>query len=291
MKKSLSVIIPAYNEEKVIEKTIRSLENELNRLDLDYEIIVVNDGSTDKTRGILEKISGIQVLHHSYNKGNGAALKTGIEKAKFDNLLFFDADGQHKPKYISELIKHVNNFDMVAGARIGYKGPLIRQPGKKILLWLANYLSKQKIPDLNCGFRIIKKRHISRFAHLICDGFSFYTTTTLIFISEGLSIKYVPITVNKRRGKSTIRPKDAFDTFILILRMILLSSPLRVFLPISGVLIILGLASFIIDIIQSYQTELNISDATILLLIVSLLTFFFGLIADQLALIRKELKK
>ncbi len=292
MSKQLSVIIPAYNEERAIAQTIEDLKQELNKLDLNYEIIVVNDSSTDKTKEILEKIEGIKLINHPFNRGYGASLKTGIEKAQFDNLLFFDADGQHKAEYISEMIKYVDDFDMITGARQGYKGPLIRQPGKRLLLWLANYLSQQKIPDLNCGLRIVKKEPILKFIHLLCDGLSFSTTTTLLFTTEGLSIKYVPITINKRReGKSKVRPRHALDAFIIILRTILLSSPLRIFLPITGLLIILGITSFVIDIIQSYRVSLNISDATIFLLISSLLIFFFGLLADQIAAIRKEIKK
>lgn len=292
MQKSLSVIIPAYNEEEAIEQTIKNLKKELGNLNLDYEIIVVNDGSTDKTKGILENIKGIKLINHHHNRGYGAALKTGIKEAKSDNLLFFDADGQHKTEHIPELIKHTDDFDMVAGARIGYKGPLIRQPGKKLLQWLANYLSKQKIPDINCGFRIVKKEPILKFTHLLCDGLSFSTTAILLFLTEGLSVKYVPITINKRKGgKSTVRPKHALDTLIVILRTILLSSPLRVFLPTSGILFLLGIVSFVIDIIQSYHATLNIGDVTILFFIASLLVFFFGLLADQLAAIRKELKK
>lgn len=292
MKKQLSVIIPIYNEEKVVGQIIEELKKELKRLDLEYEIIAVNDASTDKTKEILEKISGIKLINHPHNKGYGASLKTGIEKAKFDNLLFFDADGQHKPKYISEMIKYIDDFDMVSGARTGYKGPLIRQPGKRILQWLANYLGKQKIPDLNCGLRLVKKPVICKFTHLLCDGFSFSTTTTLLFISEGIPIKYMPVTINKRnKGKSRIKPKHAIDTLIVILRSILLSSPLRVFLPITGLLIVLGIISFALDMVQSYKMGLNIGDATILLFISSLLIFFFGLLADQLAAIRKEIKK
>jgi len=240
----------------------------------------------------LEKIQGIKIINHSFNKGYGASLKTGIREAKFNNLLFFDADGQHKAEYISEMIEDLDNFDMITGIRTGYKGPLIRQPGKKILHWLANYLSQQKIPDINCGFRIVKKEKISKFLPLLCNGLSFSTTTILLFVAENLSIKYVPITINKRvTGESTVKPKHALDTLIVILRSILLFSPLRVFLPVTGFLVILGITSFIIDIIQSYRTNLNISDATIFILISSLLVFFFGLLADQLAAIRKEIKK
>jgi len=292
MNKQLSVIIPVYNEQKMVGQIIEELKKELDNLDLDYEIIVVNDASTDKTEEILEKIGGITIINHSYNKGYGASLKTGFERAKFNSLLFFDADGQHKVEYISEMLKHSDNYDLVTGVRVGYKGPFIRQPGKKILSWLANYLSQQKIPDFNCGLRIVKKEQISKFTHLLCDGISFSTTTLLLFIGERLSIKYIPVTVNKRMGgKSGVKPKHALDAFILILRSILLSSPLRVFLPTTGLLLLLGIISFIIDIIQSYRTNLSISEATIFILISAMLVFFFGLLADQLSAIRKEIKK
>src|SRR4030042_2412785 len=289
MKKNLSLIIPVYNEEKAIEKTIDELKKELNNLDLDYEIIVIDDASTDKTREILSKIDGITLINHPYNKGYGASLKAGIKRAKFNNLLFFDADGQHKVEHISELLKYIDDYDLITGVRIGYKGPLIRQPGKKILTWLTNYLRQQKIPDINCGFRIVKKEPISRFSHLLCNGLSFSTTTLLVFIGEGLSVKYVPITINKRiSGKSSVKPKHAFDTLMVILKTILLISPLRVFLPISLFLFLGALMSGIYDIIFR---PLNITDITILLTVSSVLMFFFGLLADQIAAIRKEINK
>ncbi len=284
--KSLSIIIPAYNEEKAIAQTIEGLKKELNKLDLECEIIVVNDASTDKTKEILEKIKGIKIINHPENRGYGASLKAGILNAKFENLLFFDADGQHKPEYIKELLKYSDEFDMVSGQREGYKGPLIRQPGKKILLWLANYLSQQKIPDLNCGLRLVKKDKILKFLHLLCDGLSFSTTTTLLFINENLPIKYIPVTINKRNeGKSTVKPKHALDTLIFILRTVMLTEPLRVFLPVSIFLFILSVVLLIQNLIYE-----NISDITILLAISAILIFFFGLIADQISALRKEIK-
>jgi len=286
MKQQLSIIIPAHNEEKIINQTIEALKNELSKIpELEYEIIVINDASTDRTIDVLGKIEKIKIINHNQNKGYGASLKSGIKEAKFEKLLFFDADGQHKGEYVREMLKYANDFDMVSGARIGYKGPIIRQPGKKILHWLANYLSQQKIPDLNCGLRIVKKEKISEFTHLLCDGFSFSTTSSLLFLTEGMSVKYVPITINKREGKSKVRPKHAFDTLIFILRVILLTSPLRVFLPISILLFVASGALLIQNIIHE-----NISDATILLLVSAILIFFFGLLADQVSAIRKEIK-
>ena len=287
MAKELSVIIPAHNEEKTINQVIDSLKNELSKLDLDFEIIVVNDASTDKSKEIIEKISGIRIFHHPINKGYGASLKTGIREAKFNNLLFFDADGQHKIEHISEMIKHVDDFDLISGARMGYKGPLVRQPGKKILHWVAQYLSKQEIPDLNCGLRIVKKDKISKFLHLLCNEFSFSTTTLLMFASEELPIKYVPITINKRDGKSKVRPKHAMDMLIFILRTILLTNPLRIFLPVSIVLFVATIISGAYDI---FARSLNLTDQTIILFVAFLFIFFFGLLADQTASIKKDLK-
>jgi len=286
MKQSLSIIIPAHNEEKIIGQTIEALKKELSKIsELEYEIIVINDASTDKTMDVLGKVEGIKIINHIQNKGYGASLKSGIKEAKFENLLFFDADGQHKPEYISEFLKYADDFDMISGARVGYKGPIIRQPGKRALQWLANYLSQQKIPDLNCGLRIVKKKKISEFTHLLCDGFSFSTTSTLLFLTEGLSVKYVPITINKREGKSKVRPKHAFDTLIFILRVIILTSPLRIFLPISILLFATGGILLVLDL-----THKNISKSTILTLISAILIFFFGLLADQISAIRKEVK-
>ena len=283
--KQLSIIIPAYNEEGIVAKTIEGLKRELTKIDLEYEIIVINDASTDNTKEILKTISDIKLINHPYNKGYGASLKTGIKESVFENILFFDADGQHRGEYIPEMLKYADDFDMVSGARIGYKGPIIRQPVKRILKWLAEYLSQQKIPDLNCGLRIVKKKKISKFTHLLCDGFSFSTTSSLLFLTEGMSIKYIPVKISKREGKSSVKPKHALDALIFILRVVLLTSPLRVFLPISVFLFILGSVSLIQNIIYK-----NISDITILLIVSGMLIFFFGLLADQTSAIHKEIK-
>jgi glycosyltransferase involved in cell wall biosynthesis len=284
-KKQVSIILPVYNEEMAVKGVIGDLKN----LDLDCEIIVVNDASTDKSKNILENIDGIKLINHPYNKGYGAALKTGIKNAKYENLLFFDADGQHPTEKIVELLKYIDDFDMVSGARTEgkYKGPFIRLLGKKLLHIIANYLAGVKIPDLNCGFRIVKKQEMLKFLHIMPNGFSLSTTTTLAFIKEGLNVKFVPIQVKKRAGKSTVKPKDALRMLLLILRIILLFSPLKIFLPISFIFFIGGFSSAVYDI---FFRPFNITDVTILLLFSSILIFFFGLMADQLAAIRREIK-
>ena len=281
-----SIVIPAYNEEKAIEDTLKELKDYLSNKKYQTEIIVVNDGSKDQTKKILEKIEGIKLINHPYNKGYGASIKSGVKNAQYDWILLYDGDGQHQPQYIEKLIKHNKNYDMVIGARVGYQGPLSRQPGKKLLTLVANYLVQQKIPDLNSGFRLIKKDSFLKFLHILPNGFSISTTITLAFFKEGLNIKYIPIRINKRKGQSTVGLKDGFEALMTVLRTITLFSPLRIFLPISFFLFCLSL---LVSIVQSvYLKEFNISDTTILFFVSSLFLFFFGLLADQISAVRRE---
>jgi len=286
----LSIIIPVYNEVESVKKVIDDLKKEVAGLpNFEYEIVVVNDGSTDGSRKILEQINDIKLLNHPYNKGYGASLKTGSQEAKYGWLLFFDSDGQHKPEYIKEFIKYTGDYDMIAGVRQGYHGPLWRQPGKKILSIIANYLAERKIPDLNCGFRMMEKNYFLQYQHLFPNNFSLSTTSTLAFLKEGLNVKYVPITVNKRCGKSCVRVSDGFKTIMLIIRLIMLFSPLKIFVPlalfgffISGVWLIHDLA------VSNFAL---ISKSIGFVFTASLLIFVFGLLADQVAAIRREIKK
>ncbi|MFH1456766.1 MAG: glycosyltransferase family 2 protein [Patescibacteria group bacterium] len=289
-KKQVSVIIPVFNEQETVSDVIKNIKLELHKLNLTYEIIAVNDCSTDNTKNILQNIENIKIINHSYNKGNGAALKTGARTAQYDWILTFDADGQHNPEYIAEMLKYTDDYDLISGERVGYKGPWIRQPGKKIIHWLARYLLGHKINDFNCGLRLVKRNEFLRFAHLYPDGFSCCTTSIFAFLKEKLNIKFIPIKINKREnGKSQVSTKDAFTYLMLIIRLIMLFSPLRIFLPISFLFFLLFIFLFINDMLISEFN--NISDSTVLLFISSVLIFFFGLIADQLAAIRRELNK
>ncbi len=282
----ISIIIPVYNEEEGIKNVLVELNNYLKENNILSEIIVINDGSTDQTENILKQINNIKIINHPYNKGYGASLKTGVKNAQYDWILFYDSDGQHHPEYIKELIKHSDGYDMIVGAREGYQGPFIRQPGKKLLIWTANYLVQKKIPDLNSGFRLIKKNLFTRFSHIFPNGFSLTTTITLAFFKEGLNIKYIPIKINKRNGKSMIRPIHGLEALMIIFRTITLFSPLKIFLPASFFFFILSL---IISISQSISLKsFNISDTTILFFVFSLFLFFFGLLADQISAIRRE---
>lgn len=287
MQEPFSVIIPAYNEGQAISKTISSLKDFLNSNYEKFEIIVVNDGSSDNTAETLRGLEGIRLLNHTYNKGYGASLKTGIKNASYGWMLFYDADGQFNPEEIKKLTDVQRGYDMIVGARINKRAPWIRSPGRKLLHFLANYLSDRKIPDLNSGFRLVKKDKLFKFWHLFPDSFSFSTTTTLAFHRDGLDIKYVPVNINKRTGgKSSVRPRHAIKMFFLILKTIALFSPLRVFMPIFLLLFLSGLGFLIYDIANG-----NLGDSTVLLFVASIIVFLFALLADQIAAVRQELRR
>lgn len=283
-----SVIIPAYNEEKVIAQILENLKQYLNSNFSGYfEIIVVNDGSKDQTEKILSEIDGIKVINHPYNKGYGASIKSGAAASAMDWILTFDSDGQHQVADIKRLIDSQPNYDMVVGARQTYKGPLLRQPGKKILHWVAEYLVQKKIPDLNSGLRLVKKKLFKKYSHLLPNAFSWTTTITLTFFKENLNINYIPIEIKKRQsGKSMVKPSDALKILMLIIRITTLFSPLKVFLPTSLFLLLLGVLISIPELLHG-----NISDALMLFSVSSLIIFFFGLIADQVSAIRREINK
>jgi glycosyltransferase involved in cell wall biosynthesis len=284
----ISFIVPAHNEAANIREAVVGLQSFLRTMPQhECEIVVVNDGSSDDTGNILKEIGGIEVVTHAYAKGYGAALKSGIRKSSHEWVFLFDGDGQARPQEIPKLLAFGGDYDMVVGDRVVKKAPLIRAPGRAILLFLANYLSDRKIPDLNCGFRLIKKDKIERFKHLLPDSFSFTTTITLAFQKSGLDIKYVPIEVNKRTGgKSTVKPVHAIRMFFLILRTITMFSPLRIFMPIVlflGTLLSLSLAY------DFYHV--HITNTTVVLFVSALIIFLFGLLADQMAAIRREIQR
>ena len=276
-KLDIAIIIPAHNEEEGIADVI----NGIKRLNAGYEIIVVDDGSTDNTYKLAAD-TGVKVIRHPYNKGYGAALKTGIRNAEADIVLFMDADGQHQPSDIKKLIQYIEEYDMVVGARTKKsKISLLRRPGKKILSITANYLAGMKIPDLNSGFRALKKDVATEFMHILPNSFSFSTTITLALITSGYNLKYVPIEAPERVGTSKIKPfRDGFRFVLMIIRTISLFNPLKIFLPVCLILFLSGMSSLIYDIIHG-----NIGDTSLLLIISSVLIFFFGVLSDQVSVL------
>jgi glycosyltransferase involved in cell wall biosynthesis len=282
----VSIIVPAYNEAANIAAV---LENLLAQVKPDWEIIVVDDGSTDETQQIISAIKDSRLVshRHPYNIGYGAAIKTGIRWARGELIVLFDSDSQQLPEDIYRLqdASHAQEYDMVVGTRSSLvKGTLLRQPGKWVLSLIANYIAERNIPDLNSGLRVIKKDVIKGFLHILPNGFSLTTTTTLAFYQAGHSIGYIPISAQPRVGQSTLRWQDGFNTLLLIVKTVMLFSPLKIFGPASIALFLFAIPFIIMDILL-----VNIADTTVFLTLSAWLTLAVGLLADQMAAIRREL--
>jgi glycosyltransferase involved in cell wall biosynthesis len=228
-----SIVIPAYNEEHALAAVVQEIAIVLGKLGIEYEIIIVDDGSTDNTTKTAEEL-GVTVLRHSSNRGYGAALKTGILAAKYDTICITDADGTYPAEKIPELLRHMEENDMVVGARTGSSVaiPRLRRLPKWILKRLANYVTQSQIPDLNSGMRVFRKESVLQYFHILPDQFSFTTTITMAMLCDKYAVRYLPIDYRRRiGGKSKIVPWDAAAFTVLIVRMAMLFRPLRVFLP------------------------------------------------------------
>lgn len=285
--KQFSIVIPVYNEGKMIQKTVSEIRSclEPNYAD-SYEIIAVNDCSTDNCEEILDKIKTdyISVIHHPINKGYGASLKTGIKHSKYDWVVIIDADNTYPAKSIPELLKYIPEYDMVVGARTkkGVKIPFLRKLPKWCLNKLANYLSQTKIPDLNSGLRVMKKTFIERFISILPNGFSFTTTITLAaFTTNDYHVKYVPIDYYQRRGaeKSKIKPiKDTLNFIQLIIKTVLYFNPLKIFVPLSIILFVSGITILIGRYFFTPFYRLEITIITLILTAIQMLAI--GMLAE-----------
>lgn len=283
----LSIIIPTYNEAGSILYVLSEIKRVMKGINIPYELIVVNDGSTDNTKDLVESQKDVILINHPYKKGYGFSLKDGVNRARGDFVLFIDGDGQQDPEDIPELIRYTNEYDMVVGARINVTS-LSRALAKKILSIFANYLAESKIPDLNCGLRVVKKEIVKNYLHLLPDSFSFSATLNLACLKDGMNVRFVPTKERPRKtGKSSISPlKDLIRFPMLLLRLTIIFSPFRVFLPVSFILFITGFSYTIFSIINFF----DIPDGGIFLILSSIIIFFFGLIADQIAYLRRKIK-
>lgn len=278
---SFSIVIPAFNEEGGLGDVLAGLVSHFPRA----EIIVIDDGSTDATVEVAAG-KGVRVISHGRNLGYGAALKTGTRAAHGDYILFCDADGQHTPTDVGRLIEVAPKYEMVVGARgADSHQPLIRRPGKVILRWFANLLAGIKIPDLNSGLRVFHRETLLRYLHLMPDGFSFSTTSTFAMLKSNRRILWLPITVKKRVGKSTVSQiRHGPQTLMLMLRISVLFEPLKVFVSVALLLFGLALCSLLLDLF----VFANLADTTVLLSLAGLIIFMSGLLCDQVSALRRQ---
>lgn len=279
-----TVVIPAMNEGESVGAVVADLKSAAPW----GEIIVVDDGSTDDTAA-RAAAAGARVIRHPYNKGNGAAVKSAIRHAEGRFILIIDADGQHRPADALRLIAQLDAYDLVVGARsAATQATAMRRYGNAVLNWLAGYLAGRPIPDLTSGFRAARREHLLEFLHLLPNGFSTPTTTTLAFLRAGYSVCFEPIEAARRQGASKIRlGKDGVGFFLILLKVITIFSPLRIFLPISIAAFSAGAAYAVWTI----ATQSHVTNSSVLLIVVSVVIFLIGLVSEQIASLRFEGRK
>ncbi|MCP4358097.1 MAG: glycosyltransferase family 2 protein [Chloroflexi bacterium] len=288
----ISIIIPAYNEEGAVAKQIKTVRQTLRDQGIEHEIIIVDDGSEDKTAE--EALAaGARLLQQPENRGYGASLKAGIVAARHDIIVITDADGTYPAEPIPEMLAKMETADMVVGSRTGDEVhvPKIRQLPKWFLRLLATHIAGHKIPDLNSGLRLFRRECAMQYFSILSDRFSFTTTITLSFMANNYRVVYHPINYYQRVGKSKIVPWHFMDFMILILRMSMIFNPLRVFVPLAVTFATIGAMKTIFDIyalfvrhpeanLLSIFVEPVISTSAILLLFVAVQLMMIGMMAD-----------
>jgi glycosyltransferase involved in cell wall biosynthesis len=279
-----SVVVPAFNEHDAIGALITDLRAAAHW----HEILVVDDGSSDGT-GRAAEAAGAHVLRHPYNKGNGAAVKTGIRHASGDHVLIIDADGQHRPADGARLVELLREYDLVVGARTKEtQATWARGAGNALLNTLASHLTGRPIPDLTSGLRAARRGCLLEFLHLIPNTFSAPTTTTLAFIKAGYSVAFVPIDAAPRQGRSKIRlGPDGARFFLILLKVITIFSPLRIFLPVCLTTFAIGAGYAVWTI----ATQSHVTNSSVLLILISVVMLLIGLVSEQIATLRFERPK
>jgi glycosyltransferase involved in cell wall biosynthesis len=278
---AVSIVIPAFNEAAAISGVVGTLRGAAAW----REIIVVDDGSSDGTADAAAA-AGATVVRHPYNKGNGAAVKSGVRRAAGEYVLIIDADGQHPPEDALRLVSRLGEYDLVIGARAqSTQATAARRAGNNALNGLASFLTDRPIPDLTSGFRGARREYLREFLHLLPNGFSTPTTTTLAFIKAGYNVTFEPIHARQRVGQSKIRlARDGARFLVIIFKIVTLFSPLRIFLPISAASFALGTAYAIWTIL----TQSHVTNSSVLLIMLAVIVFLVGLVSEQISALRFE---
>jgi glycosyltransferase involved in cell wall biosynthesis len=278
---AVSIVIPAKDEALSIAEVVHRLHEAAAW----REIIVVDDGSADST-GPLAREAGACVIRHPYNKGNGAAVKTGARHASGEFVLIVDGDGQHFATDARRIVARLGEFDLVVGARRGAtQATLARRGGNAMLNWLASYLTGRRIPDLTSGFRGIRRDVLNEFLHLLPNGFSTPTTTTLACIKAGYNVAFEPIDAGTRAGHSKMRVAREGARFVLILlKVITIFSPLRIFAPISAAAFVGGAIYGMVNFVIAGR----IPNGAVIMLLFAVIVFLVGLVSEQVAALRLQ---
>ena len=278
---SVSIVIPVFNEEEAIGDDLDLVIKTMEATDYDYEIIVVDDGSTDRSADIVRQRTKVNLVEHPYNRGVGAARTTGIKHARGDIVVMTDGDGTYPNQDIPRLLAHMDEYDMVVGARRREAGtlPLLRVPVKHLIRLLASYLVGMSIRDLNSGFRAFRKELAGNYLNILPRTHSWVSTITVAFLSDGHTLKFIPIDYYPRKGKSKFRPvADTYNYLSLVARTMMYFDPLRVFLPVAVFLGVIAVAKLIRDVF-TYRS-FYIPGDTLLIVFIAAQVLMIGLLAD-----------
>lgn len=284
----VSIVLPVFNEVTHLEEEVGRIHKSMAAAELSYEIVIVDDGSTDGSGDLAKSLDGVRVVQFATNRGSGSARKYGTMLAKGDIVVWTDVDMTYPNHEIPELVEAIAGYDQVVGARRTEEGTvkLLRRPAKWFIRKLAAYLSNTDIPDLNSGFRAFRREVADQFLYLLPRGFSCVTTITMAFLSNGYSIRYVPIDYRARAGESKFHWwKDTRRYLLQVIRMVLMHEPIRFFGPLSGILGVVGVGKLIYDLIAK---DFRVATNTIILLGLSLALAGIGLIADMLVQLNKR---
>jgi glycosyltransferase involved in cell wall biosynthesis len=288
MEKSLSIIIPSHNDAAGLQTFLPELIKVCS--EHYWRIFVVDDCSKDETASFLAAFGeDVSVITNEQNLGYGASIKRGILAASTEWIATMDADGQHRVDDLERLATLAkSNCDAIIGKRRKTShAPFSRQPGKWILKYAANFITGQKISDINCGLRILRRDIMLRLLSITSDRFSFSTSTAICLLQLGCRVKFAPVTVEERIGKSNVRQiKDGFYTLLLMTRLVFLFKPLRIILPAGLICVALACLN---QIITFYNKGFDISDATVLLGLSGLIMCFMALVGDQVSGLRRDI--
>lgn len=281
----LSVLLPAYNESLAIESVLREIVEALADAPFRFEIVVVDDASTDNTAALAEAFAAecwqcdVRVVRCPQNRGAGAARKIGVRAACGEIVVMLDADGSYPADAIRELLRYFPTYDQVNGARTSEQGthPWLRRPAKWLIRKLACYLTGYRIPDLNTGLKAFKREAMLPWLWVVPDGFSCVTTMTLAFLTNGHPVCYVPVEYRPRIGHSKFHPvKDTLAYLSTVLRIVLYFRPLKVFLPLAAFLIAFG----VIKGIASLAWTGTLQESDVIIFVAGFMTTMLGLVAE-----------
>ena len=281
----VSVVIPTYNEEKAIAADIDAVIKALEESRWEFEVIIVNDGCTDRSVEIATA-KAVRIVSHPKRKGVGRARTTGIKAARGNIIVMTDADNSYPNQDIPRLLEEMDGHHMVIGARKSEEGtyPWLRGPIKAFIKKIAEYITVTKIPDLNSGFRAFKKDIAEHFFNLLPEGHSWVSTITIAFLSNSFDVKFIPIDYYPRKGKSTFHPiRDTYSMMLLVIRTIMYFRPLKIFFPASFIIFVIGCIRTVYDA----KVLMHIKASDIIIIMFSLFLGVLGLLADMIAKLHK----